>query len=159
GMHNVTINQKGFRFLPHGSKFNKEGRVSIPYDPNLIPSGNTVEDIRTYYFDNNESQWKALELDSIDIENKLIISKTDHFTDMINGIIQVPESPQTNAFAPTMMSEIKAANPLSGINLMQPPTASQDGAAHISYPIVIPPGRNGMQPNLSIQYNSEGGNG
>lgn len=111
GLHNVTPNQKGYRFLPFGSKFQKEGRVSLPFDPNLVPSGNSVGDIRTYYFDNDQGQWIALELDSIDIENQLIISKTDHFTDMINGVIEVPESPETNAFAPTMMSDIKAANP------------------------------------------------
>lgn len=159
GMVNVTINKKGYRFLPHGTMFSKEGKVAIPYDEKLIPSGHSVEDIRTYYFDDATAHWLELELDSIDQKNKLIISKTNHFTDMINGVIQVPESPQTNAFAPTMMSDIKAADPTAGLNLMQPPSASQDGAAHINYPIVIPPGRNGMQPNLAIQYNSEGGNG
>ncbi len=159
GMANVTLNQKGFRFLPHGIKFLKDGKVSIPYDANLIPEGNSVEDIRTYYFDEATGHWQALELDSIDQQNKLIISKTNHFTDMINGVIQVPESPQTNAFAPTMMNDVKAADPTAGLNLMQPPSASQDGATHISYPLNIPAGRRGMQPNLAIQYNSEGGNG
>lgn len=159
GMINVTRSQKGYRFLPHGTIFTKDGKVAIPYDEKLIPSGHSIEDVRTYYFDDATAHWLELELDSIDQVNKLIISKTNHFTDMINGIIQVPESPQTNAFAPTMLSDIKAADPTAGLNLMQPPSASQDGAAHISYPIVIPPGRNGMQPNLAIQYNSEGGNG
>lgn len=159
GMYNVTVSQSAYRFLPHGSKFLKEGKIALPYDSGLIPAGNSVEDIRTYYFEEKTGSWQELELDSIDTENRLIISRTSHFTDMINGVIQVPESPQTNAFAPTMMSDIKAADPTAGLNLMQPPSASQDGAAHISYPIVIPPGRNGMQPNLAIQYNSEGGNG
>jgi len=33
------------------------------------------------------------------------------------------------------------------------------GAAHMSYPIVVPPGRSGLSPQLSINYTSTGGNG
>jgi hypothetical protein len=33
------------------------------------------------------------------------------------------------------------------------------GAAHLSYPLVVPPGRNGLNPNLSLNYLSAGGNG
>lgn len=33
------------------------------------------------------------------------------------------------------------------------------GAAHMSYPIIVPPGRNGLAPNLSLDYSSSGGNG
>jgi len=33
------------------------------------------------------------------------------------------------------------------------------GAAHLSYPIVVPPGRSGLAPQLSLSYTSSGGNG
>ncbi|MBA5630351.1 SpvB/TcaC N-terminal domain-containing protein [Moheibacter lacus] len=159
GMVNVTSGQKGFRYLPHGMQFSKEVKIALPYDEKLIPAGNSIDDIRSYYFNDLNGQWEQLELDSIDHQNKLIISKTTHFTDMINGVIQVPESPETSAFAPTMMSDVKAADPSAGMNIMQPPSASQDGAAHLSYPLNIPAGKQGMQPNLGLQYSSEGGNG
>ena len=32
------------------------------------------------------------------------------------------------------------------------------GAAHLGYPILVPPGRNGLAPKLSLSYSSSGGN-
>ncbi|MBK7695350.1 MAG: thrombospondin type 3 repeat-containing protein [Saprospiraceae bacterium] len=89
----------------------------------------------------------------------MVYIRTNHFTDYINGIIQIPESPTATAFTPTIMSDIKAADPSSGINTMAPPTASQKGDASISYPINIPAGRKGMQPNVSLNYSSDGASG
>lgn len=157
GMINVTKNKGAYRFLPHGTNFQKEVTVELGYDPKLLPNGFTEKDIKTYYFNENLKRWEALPKDSSDVKNTKIISKTRHFTDMINGVIQVPESPQTNAFTPTMMNDIKAADPTTGINIIQPPTASQKGTANIMYPINIPAGRGGMQPQLALQYSNDGG--
>jgi hypothetical protein len=33
------------------------------------------------------------------------------------------------------------------------------GSAHLSYPIAVPPARGGLAPQLSLGYNSSGGNG
>jgi hypothetical protein len=38
-------------------------------------------------------------------------------------------------------------------------SVSQIGAATLSYPIDVPPGRNGLQPNITLQYSSYNGNG
>ena len=84
---------------------------------------------------------------------------TTHFTDFINEILKAPEMPETEAFVPTMISDLEAANPLEGISLIQPPTANNMGTANLNYPLQIPAGRGGMQPNLALTYNSGGGNG
>ena len=159
GMTNVTAEGKGLRFLPHGEHFRQGTSVAIKYDRTKIPDGYTENDIKTYYFDNETKHWIALERDSIDKQTCMVVSKTTHFTDMINGVIKAPESPETQGFTPTMMNDVKAADPTSGIQLIAPPTANNRGSANLSYKIELPPARNGMSPDLTIQYNSDGGSG
>jgi hypothetical protein len=62
GMVNVTKGHAGFRLLPHGSVFNKELHVTIPYDSASIPDGYTAQDIRTYYFDEHLHETDHLNL-------------------------------------------------------------------------------------------------
>jgi len=160
GMTNVTSESRGVRFLPHGQHFRGEGAtIALKYDRTKIPDGYTENDIRTYYFDTNTNHWVALERDTVDKQLCMVVSKTTHFTDMINGVIKTPESPETQGFAPTMMNDIKAADPTAKIELIAPPTANNMGSANLSYPIELPPARNGMNPNLAISYNSDGGSG
>ena len=160
GMTNVTAESEGYRFLPHGDHFAGEGAtVKLKYDRTRIPSGYTEDDIRTYYFDTDTRHWVALERVEIDKESACVVSKTTHFTDMINGVIQAPESPETEGFAPTMMNDIKAADPTSKINVIAPPAANNRGTANLRYAFEMPPARNGMVPSLGIQYSSEGGSG
>ena len=160
GMTNVTAESEGYRFLPHGDHFAGEGAtVKLKYDRTRIPSGYTEDDIRTYYFDTDTRHWVALERVEVDKESACVVSKTTHFTDMINGVIQAPESPETEGFAPTMMNDIKAADPTSKINVIAPPAANNRGTANLQYAFEMPPARNGMVPSLGIQYSSEGGSG
>lgn len=160
GMTNVTAENRGVRFLPHGQHFGGEGAtVALKYDRTRIPDGFTENDIRTYYFDPATKHWVALERDTVDKTLCMVVSKTTHFTDMINGVITTPESPETQGFAPTMMNDIKAADPTSKIELIAPPAANNQGSANLSYPIELPPARNGMSPQLAITYNSDGGSG
>ena len=39
--------------------------------------------------------------------------------------------------------------------MIEPPQASPDGAAHLSYPIDLPPGRAGLTPKVELAYNSD----
>nr|WP_025001518.1 SpvB/TcaC N-terminal domain-containing protein [Prevotella aurantiaca] len=160
GMTNVTARDEGYRFLPHGEHFAGKGAtVKIKYDRTRIPSGFTEDDINTYYFDKETKHWVALEKVKVDKASACVVSKTTHFTDMINGVIKAPESPQTDGFTPTMMNDIKAADPTTKINLITPPTANNRGSANLQYGFEMPPARNGMAPSLGIQYSSEGGSG
>ena len=160
GMFNVSVEGEGYRFLPHGTHFDGEGAtVRLKYDRTRIPSGYTEDDIRTYYFDQDRKCWVALPRVEVDKQLACVVSKTTHFTDMINGVIVAPESPETDAFTPTMMNDIKAADPTSKINIIMPPTANNRGSANLTYPFEMPPARNGMQPQIALSYNSDGGSG
>ncbi len=159
-MCNVTGESDGYRFLPHGTHFTEEGAtVRLKYDRTRIPSGYTEDDIRTFYYDTKEGHWVALERVRVNKELAYVESKTTHFTDMINGVIQAPESPETDGFAPTMMNDIKAADPTAKLNIIAPPSANNRGSANLQYAFEMPPARNGMAPSLAISYNSDGGNG
>ena len=152
GMTNVTPDGEALRLLPHGTHFTKEGAsVYLAYDRTKIPSGYTEDDIRTFYFDTEANHWVALERIAVDAKNECVISRTSHFTDMINGVIQAPESPETEGYTPTMMTEVKAADPSLKMNLIAPPTANSRGTASLQYTLEMPPARNGMTPQISIQ--------
>ncbi|MBO7465684.1 MAG: hypothetical protein J6T56_07545, partial [Bacteroidales bacterium] len=82
---------------------------------------------------------------------------TTHFTDFINELLKSPEMPETQAFVPTAMKDLEAAHPGNGYTPLRTPTANRNGTAELNYPLDIPPGRNGMQPNLALTYSSSGG--
>ncbi|WMX44034.1 SpvB/TcaC N-terminal domain-containing protein [Streptomyces roseicoloratus] len=70
-----------------------------------------------------------------------------------------PEGPEGTSFNPNQIKDIKAADPGAGVNLIEPPTADSTGDARLSYPLEVPKGRGGVQPELAVAYNSAGGNG
>lgn len=51
------------------------------------------------------------------------------------------------------------ADPLSGAMFIAPPEPNNYGAISLNYPIIIPSGRAGVQPSLSVSYSSTGGDG
>jgi YD repeat-containing protein len=50
------------------------------------------------------------------------------------------------------------ASPADGVNLIEPPEGVQSGDAQLDLRIEVPPGRRGMEPDLSLNYDSGGGN-
>jgi len=68
--------------------------------------------------------------------------------------VTVPEHPEGAAFNPNQIKDIKAADPGSGINLIEPPSPNNMGDARLSHPLEVPPGRAGLQPQLAVSYSS-----
>ena len=50
-------------------------------------------------------------------------------------------------------------NPLAGSAFIKPPEITNYGSVGLSYPIEVPPGRNGIQPGVGLSYSSSGGDG
>ena len=96
-MVNVTGGQTGYRMLPHGMKFSRDIAAVLPYDTSLLPPGFRADEIMTYYYDEQYRSWIAIERDSVDTENRVVVSRVDHFTDFINAVIRTPEMPATQA--------------------------------------------------------------
>jgi len=159
GMTNVTGKRHGYRFTPHPMTFAETIEVTLPYDPALLDDGYTAQDVYTYFYDDVALCWQALPRLSVDEVNHTVTSQTDHFTDMINATVVVPEHPEGAQFNPNQIKGIQAADPGAGVNLIAPPSPNNQGDNRLAFPIEVPRGRNGLQPQLTVGYDSAGGNG
>ncbi|SEF70746.1 RHS repeat-associated core domain-containing protein [Nonomuraea solani] len=161
GMENVTKGpRRGYRFTPTPFEFKRDITVSLPYDPAALKAaGLSPQDVRTYYFDEKSTCWRALERVSIDEQAGLVVSRTNHFTDMVNAAVVAPESPEQVSFDPTQIKGLQAATPATGVNQIAPPVADNRGESRLSYPLELPAGRAGLAPSLAIAYSSGATNG
>ena len=157
-MENLTPYGRSMRLLPNGEHFSKDNpaQITLSYDPNKLPLGYRAENIYTYYCDS--ITWHQLERVDIDTIAHTITSLTTHFTDFINAVIKVPDMPESKAFVPTTMADLPEVNPLQGVPMIDLPLPNNRGTAELVYPIVLPKGRQGMQPNVDLNYSSAGGN-
>ncbi|RZJ90754.1 MAG: hypothetical protein EOO20_07200, partial [Chryseobacterium sp.] len=157
-LKNVTLNKTAYRFSVISGKLNKKVKITIPYDEKRLGSISPNE-IKVFSFDYKRKQWVVAGATVVDQKNKMVTFEADGDGDYINGVISVPESPQINASNPTGISDLKAINPSIARNFINAPSANQKGSANVSYPIVIPAGRKGMQPSISVGYDSNRANG
>ena len=143
---------------PRRILFKKEISIEIAYDKTKIPEGYTEKDIFIFFYDRAKKRWQKLPQSEVKSHLAESVSgKTKESSDFIIGIIKLPESPDNSGFTPTSISGLKAASPFVGVQSVSPPSASPDGSASTSFSIDLPVGRAGMQPGLSIQYSSDGG--
>ena len=159
GMVNITGGAKAYRLLPHGEHFSSPALLRLAYEPAMLPHGFRPADIYTYYYDELASRWIQLERVTVDTLEHVIVSRTTHFTDFINAVIRTPEMPEVSAFVPTQLADMETPNPLVGVSVIPEPQANSHGTLELTYPIDVPSGRNGMQPDISLVYNSTNGNG
>lgn len=160
-MLSVTAGSHAYRLLPHGEHFRADqpARIELAYEPLSVPHGFKPQDIHTYYFNEQTRQWQQLRRMAIDTARHIVISETSHFTDFINAVIRTPDMPEVNAFVPTTSADMEDPHPLSRVPMIAAPEANTYGTASITYPIDIPAGRNGLQPDLTLSYSSDRGNG
>ncbi len=157
GLENVTNGGGGYRFLPAGTKFKVDATITLPYE-RTVQEG-ALEETCTYFYDTDIKEWVALERIDIDKKRNSIISRTSHFTDMINGAPSMPESPSPADVSLNSIKNLEAANP-SGIVLpLQGFEPSPTGEASFNFELEIPSGFHGMQPHVSLSYSSGSGSG
>jgi Salmonella virulence plasmid 65kDa B protein len=87
------------------------------------------------------------------------MSTTRHFTIMINAILTATDHPPPLQFNPNSIKDVATADPASGIDLIEPPSANSRGTAELSYPIRLPRGRGSFSPQLVLTYSSSRSNG
>src|SRR5699024_5090733 len=128
-----------YRIQRRGSSKSIRGRIGLRFDPSKIPDGYGVNDIRTFYYDVEDKNWKKLKVDSVNYENHVIFSSLyfNGKTDFINGVLKVPTSPETKSFVPTMMKDIKYANPAEGVVSILPPKANSRGDVRTTFPLKL----------------------
>jgi RHS repeat-associated protein len=153
-MDNITVGGRAFRLGPRGMAFKKPVRLTIPIDGGRLDPDDAP---RAFYFDETDKQWH--EIETIVPGRNVVVARSTHFTDFIGSTLKLPEHPGLQSLDPTSLKGIKAADPAAMVSMIAPPTANSQGTANLSYPIEIPPGRLGMQPNLAITYDSQRGNG
>ncbi|MHA4844562.1 SpvB/TcaC N-terminal domain-containing protein [Flavitalea antarctica] len=117
----------------------------------------SADDMTNYFFDEKAKNPVPFHKDLSDVAGKRTLSTTTQLN-MINGGLEVPEAPATLAYTPNTMSGITIPDATSEIVMISVPTANNSGSAVLSYPIKLPAGRHGMQPELQVQYNSDGAN-
>lgn len=57
------------------------------------------------------------------------------------------------------LTELQYGDPAEALDLIQPPQANVEGSASVAHPLAVPPGRAGVQPDLALTYDSNGGSG
>lgn len=160
GLVNVTApDAHGFEFLPHGQQFTQPADVILPFDPALFPPGYTSDDVHSYFYNTDLKRWQRLARASVDDKDRVVHSKTDHFTTMIDAVVVSPEHPEIRQFDPNAISGIQAGDPGAGIRVIEAPASSSQGDASLSYALDLPPGRRGLAPAPALTYSSSHANG
>ncbi len=154
---NVTAGLGGYRFEPSGIKFKKECLIKMAYDERIEEE--YAKEIYTYYYNKRKKAWEALKRKGVDVEKKVIESYTNHFTDMINGTLSLPESPGPVNINLNSIKELKAADAVGGIESIEGLKGLSEGSASFNMKLQVPSGVRGLTPELAASYSSGSGYG
>jgi len=115
GMANVSPAARAFRFGPHGLKFKKPVKITLPYDPGALAPGEHERHIFSFYYDETAGRWVRIGRFGM-AEGGALTSLTEHFTDFVNATLARPDEPGPQSFNPNEMKGIKLARPSAGID-------------------------------------------
>ena len=149
-MSNVTRGATAYRST------GTEEVITIKVGVSKELSESQLREAQVMYFDYNTRSWQQAFVKNVDHANYMIEADAPGGSDYFAAMIKTPEMPEAAAFMPTAISDLEPKTPAEGINLIQPPKANQQGDANVSYPIGIPQGRQGMTPQISLNYSSSG---
>ena len=156
---NAIPKSGGYRFLPAGTKFEKDVTITLPYSAKFDEKPGSLEDLYTYFFDTKKKSWIKLERLEVDKGRHVVRSLSTHFTDMINATLTMPESASPVDVNLNSIKSLEAAKPDSHLIKFNPPKANNIGDASFSFELAVPCGRRGMQPQVTVNYSSASGNG
>lgn len=155
-IQNITRNAYGYGARKQDAKMYT---VAVGVDADRLLQLDDMKEAHVFYYDTKSNNWKPAHTAKVDMDNMMLEANVPGNTDYFAGLIKTPDMPEASAFLPTGVSDIKAANPATGINIMSPPQQSKTGEAAINYPLSIPAGRKGLNPSLSVNYSSDAGTG
>ncbi|MBS3907940.1 MAG: hypothetical protein KGZ49_12980, partial [Syntrophaceae bacterium] len=120
---------------------------SMPHLELLLP-------YKIYFF---HSEAEASETQTAETETPATQQQTP--PDALDKGTPQPQDPQKGETDSSMMSLSGSGSSELGGSSVSFKVDDFSGAAHLSYPIMVPPGRRGLAPNLSLLYNSYQGSG
>ncbi len=112
-MANLSPDGRAYRFGPHGLKFKKPVKITLPFDPKALPRGIRPQEIYSFFYDEALKKWSRIGRYSTAANGELV-SLTEHFTDFVNATLPQPDEPGTKSFNPNEMNGIKLASPSAG---------------------------------------------
>ncbi len=128
----VQIPNSGTAIITEISQFNKDLTISIIHEPGEL-HGIDTRSLKLYYLDEETGHWIPIQNSEYNPKTSVLTATVDHFTEFTEQANPVISGP----------GRVTAAQ-----------VGLHSGAAIYSYPIEVPPGRNGFQPNLALTYSS-----
>ena len=120
-LYNAIPKFGGYRFLPAGTKFEKEVTITLPYNKELNAKPQSLEEMHTYFYDTEKRSWIKLERLEVDKDSCVVRSLSTHFTDMINATLTLPESASPVDVNLNSIKNLEAAKPDGHLIKFNPP--------------------------------------